>query len=182
MPKEDPERRLRRMVREHADLVWRTLRRLGLPSHTAEDGVQRVFMVASRRLPEIVMGAEKAFLVQTAVRVASSERRSFARRQEDFVEAGVVDVADRSPTAEEALDRGRARALLDRVLEDLPLDLRTVFVLSELEEMPAPTVAELLGVPVGTIASRLRRARESFHSAVRRHQRHALAPRARTAR
>jgi RNA polymerase sigma-70 factor (ECF subfamily) len=158
------------MVREHADLLWRTLRRLGLPSATAEDGVQRVFLVASRRLGEIEPGAERAFLVQTALNVAASERRTFARRHEDFVDDGVVEVADRAPAADEALDRHRARAELDRVLEDLPLDLRTVFVLSELEELPAPAVAELIGVPIGTVASRLRRARDAFRDAVRRRQ------------
>jgi len=48
----------------------------------------------------------------------------------------------------------------------MTLDLRTVFILSELEGMTMPEVAALLEVPVGTAASRLRRAREAFRAAV----------------
>jgi RNA polymerase sigma-70 factor (ECF subfamily) len=52
------------------------------------------------------------------------------------------------------------------VLEQLPLDLRAVFVLFELEGMTSPEIAELSGVPLGTVASRLRRAREHFRELV----------------
>jgi RNA polymerase sigma-70 factor (ECF subfamily) len=45
----------------------------------------------------------------------------------------------------------------------MPLDLRAVFVLFELEELPTAEIASLVGVPVGTVASRLRRARGEFH-------------------
>jgi RNA polymerase sigma-70 factor (ECF subfamily) len=165
------------MVREHADMLWRTLRRLGLPGATAEDAVQRVFMVASRRLEEITPGAERAFLVQTAVRVASSERRAFARRLEDADDSVVEGTVSEAAGPDELVDQARARQLLESVLLDLPMDLRTVFVLFELEELTAPTIAALLEVPLGTVASRLRRARDSFHAAVRRHQAHALGPR-----
>jgi len=56
------------------------------------------------------------------------------------------------------------------VLAQMPLELRTVFVLFELEEMTTPEIAELVGVPVGTAASRLRRAREEFQRLVARVQ------------
>lgn len=82
----------------------------------------------------------------------------------------LAEVADAAPSADEQIDRHRAREVLETVLLDLPMDLRTVFVLCELEELTVPTLAALLDIPVGTAASRLRRARESFHAAVRRHQ------------
>ena len=50
----------------------------------------------------------------------------------------------------------------------MPEDLRTAFVLFELEELTGPEVAEVLGVPLGTTASRLRRAREHFQSSIAR--------------
>jgi RNA polymerase sigma-70 factor (ECF subfamily) len=62
------------------------------------------------------------------------------------------------------------RALLDRVLDGMPDDLRTVFVLFVLEGTSTPEIAALLGLPSGTVASRLRRAREAFHDIARRIQ------------
>ena len=62
----------------------------------------------------------------------------------------------------------RARALLDEALGCLSWEQRTVFLLVEMEEMTAPEVAETLGIPLGTVASRLRSARRSFDLAVRR--------------
>ena len=50
----------------------------------------------------------------------------------------------------------------------MPLDLRTVFVLAELEEMEVRELAGVLEIPVGTAASRLRRAREEFSAIARR--------------
>jgi hypothetical protein len=56
----------------------------------------------------------------------------------------------------------------------MPLDLRTVFVLFELEEMPTQEIATVLDLPTGTVASRLRRAREEFQKLVRRLQARAV--------
>ena len=53
----------------------------------------------------------------------------------------------------------------------MPVDLRTVFVLRELQELEGVEVAELLGIPLGTVASRLRRAHEDFRERVGRLQR-----------
>src|SRR5262249_13187120 len=57
-------------------------------------------------------------------------------------------------------DRLSARSLLDDALEQLPVDARLVFLLSELEEMPVARIATRLGIREGTVASRLRRARQ----------------------
>lgn len=158
--------RLRELVDTNFDFIWRSLRRLGISPADADDGAQRVFVVASRRLAEIEPGRERSFLFGTACRVAREIRRSAARRPEAALED--VDVADPAPDPEEFADRKRTRALLDVVLDSLPLESRTVFVLFELEEMSAPEIALLLDVPPGTVASRLRRARELFRAAALR--------------
>jgi RNA polymerase sigma-70 factor (ECF subfamily) len=54
------------------------------------------------------------------------------------------------------------------VLDQMPLELRTVFVLFELETMQLVEIAELEGIPVGTASSRLRRARAEFSAIARR--------------
>jgi len=160
------EARLRTMLDEHFDFVWRSLRRLGLAAHAADDGTQQVFVVASRRLGDIAPGCERAFLFRTAMRVACSERRTVARRREVLCEP--PDAGDGAARPDELLDQRRARELLEQVLASLPLDLRTVLVLFEFEELSIDEIAETLGIPRGTAASRLRRAREEFSDAIAR--------------
>jgi RNA polymerase sigma-70 factor (ECF subfamily) len=58
--------------------------------------------------------------------------------------------------------------VLDEILEGLPMDLRAEFVLAEIEEMTAAQIATMLELPPGTVASRLRRAREEFDERLNR--------------
>jgi RNA polymerase sigma-70 factor (ECF subfamily) len=78
------------------------------------------------------------------------------------------------------MEQRRARHLLDEILDGLELDVRTVFVLFELEELTAPEISELLGIPIGTVASRLRRAREDFRSELTRRTSRALSIRSKS--
>jgi RNA polymerase sigma-70 factor (ECF subfamily) len=155
--------RLERMFNEHHDFIWRLLRRLGLSPGGADDAAQHVFLVAVERLADIKLGSERAFLFGTALRVARSQSRSDRR----WVLEEDMDFR-RSETGrpEELVDHQRAIDLMGRILGDMALNLRTVFILSELEGMTMPEVAALMEIPVGTAASRLRRARETFRSAV----------------
>jgi RNA polymerase sigma-70 factor (ECF subfamily) len=161
--------RLRSMFDADFSFVWRSLRRLGVPAGATDDAAQEVFLVASKRLADIEIGRERSFLFATALRVASNARRSFARR--DARHDDKLDrVVDPAPTPEQLADRARARELLDRVLATLDLELRAVFVLHELEEMSMAEIATTLELAPGTVASRLRRARELFRAEVTRLQ------------
>jgi RNA polymerase sigma-70 factor, ECF subfamily len=166
-PVSDPER-LRQAVIEHYELVWRALRRLGVAPGSVEDAAQQVLLVLSRRLAEVRPGAERAFLLATATRVAADYRKMHRRRREDLDETSLAARASEAPLPDEQLDRDRARRLLDVVLDELPDELRTVFVFFELEGMKTNAIAELLSLPAGTVASRLRRARETFEIAAAR--------------
>jgi RNA polymerase sigma-70 factor, ECF subfamily len=162
--------RLRAMVEQHLNFTWRSLRRLGLSEDVADDATQRVFLVASQRLADIQVGCEKAFLFNTAVRVASSERRTFARRREVLGGDDGPETKDSAPPPDELLDRERARAVLEELLDDLGMDLRAVFVLFELEGLTMAEIARTIEVPEGTVASRLRRARQEFQAALKRYK------------
>lgn len=166
--------RLARLLEDHADFVWRSVRRLGVPESAADDAVQQVFLTLQSKLATVADGKERAFLFAVAMNVAAHARRTLARRRE-VDEDQAEDVADGAPLPDEALDQRRARALLDEILEAMDVDLRSVFVMHELEEMTMAEIAEVLAVPPGTIASRLRRAREDF-------QKHAQRVRARVER
>jgi RNA polymerase sigma-70 factor (ECF subfamily) len=165
--------RLTTLFHDHFDLVWRTVRRLGVPPEALDDATQEVFVIASRRLASIEHGKERAFLYGTAVRVASTARRTSSRRRQ--VQPPLADderepaaPSDPAPAADELVDRKRARELLDQLVARLPDDTRPVFVLYELEGLTMEEIATCLEVPPGTVASRLRRAREVFQAAVAR--------------
>ncbi len=166
-PGENPQLRLRRMFDEHFDFIWRSLRRFGLTGDRADDAAQQVFVVASRKLDQIQIGSERSFLFGTALRVASDIRRSAAFRREIAHPEPGVDLPGGS-RPDEAFERERERATLDSVLGAMDLELRSVFVLFEMEEMTMPEIATLLAIPTGTVASRLRRAREEFQAKVAR--------------
>lgn len=159
-------RRLKLLLDQHFREVWRVLRRLGVRAGTVDDAAQQVFIVAAQKLAQIRPGSERAFLMSTAVRVAANVRRSAVSRE--FADEAVSEQVDPTPSAEHLLDEKRLRLLLDRVLDALPDDSRSVFVLFELEGLSATHIAELLDIPAGTVASRLRRAREQFHAAAKR--------------
>ena len=153
------------LVREHFAFVWRVLRRLGLSEPDADDAAQQVFIVAARRSADIAPGSERAFLFGTAMNVASHLQRSERRRRED-PDGELEQRRDSRPGPDELVDRRRARDLLDQVLAEMNLELRVVFVLYEVEELTMIEIARLLEVPQGTVASRLRRAREDFTARV----------------
>jgi RNA polymerase sigma-70 factor (ECF subfamily) len=159
--------RLRALREEHFEFVWRSLRRLGVAEADTDDAVQQVFIIVADKLEAIDAGSEKSFLFGIALRVASHARRAVQRRSEVDGE-GIEEMVDGAPAADELLEQRRARALLDEVLQALPLDVRAVFILFELEEMSLADIARLLEIPQGTAASRLRRGRERFEAEVAR--------------
>lgn len=151
------------MIQENYRLVWRLLRRLRVPAEAADDATQQVFLISAERLADIKVDSERAFLFGTALRVASSIRRR--RDREPATDKG--DCAPSQwPGPEELSDQKRARDLLDAILDDMPLELRTVFILFEIEGLTSPEIVELSGLALGTVASRLRRAREVFRCLV----------------
>ncbi len=159
--------RLRRIFDEQFTFIWRYLRRMGLNEADADDAAQKVFLVLSRKLDTIDTSKERAFLCGTAARVYSEFRRARMRRREVAGDSAAEPV-DLALGPDDLADRQRARALLDAVLEQMDEKTRAVFVLFELEEMSTAQIADMLDLPAGTVASRLRRARESFHAIVKR--------------
>jgi len=150
--------RLERMFTAHHILVWRTLRRRGLDPETAADATQQTFLIAAERLDDIASGSERAFLIGTALRVGYAIGRKVLRWQlEDDMDQHVANARDLS-------DAQSAIELCDLVLSKVDPALAEVFVLFELDGFSSIEIAKLLEIPVGTVASRLRRAREQFRA------------------
>jgi RNA polymerase sigma-70 factor, ECF subfamily len=153
--------RLRALVDQHFDFAWRSLRRLGLPEATVDDAAQQLFLVVAAKLDLIVPDRERSFIFGTAVRIASDLRRALGRERERTSHETDA-LRDPIPEPDELLDQKRARELLDRLLDELPMELRTVLVLAEGEGMTMSQIARLCELPPGTVASRLRRARAAL--------------------
>lgn len=161
----DESARLRAMFDAHHNLVWRTLRRFGLDAAAAADVGQQAFLIAVERVGDIWPGSERAFLIGTALRLARSSRRNAGRLEPQ----GQLD--ERVRHSEQPESQAMTLELLDRVLCKLDRSLVEVFVLFDVEGFSAPEIARALDLPVGTVASRVRRAREEFRAVVSRLER-----------
>jgi RNA polymerase sigma-70 factor, ECF subfamily len=167
-PPEVDTERLAALIRQNATFVWRSLRRLGVPEPEADDASQQVFLTFSRKLPSVERGRERSFLFSIVIRIASNARRKLDRHAEDVDESLVRLIPSPDPSPHELLEVSEARRLLDQALLAMPLPIRAAFVLFEIEDLSLGDVAELLEIPRGTAASRLRRAREILGTEVRR--------------
>ncbi len=159
------ERRLHQLVLSEGDFVTRSLRNLGVWGGELDDCVQRVFLVLARRLSEIEPEKERAFLFGCARNEAAHFRRGLARKREvsDDVLA-LTSSPEQLP--DHLMDQKRHREMLDQILETMDEGLRSVFVLYSFEEMTMAEISQVLDLPSGTVASRLRRAREIFKQEV----------------
>ncbi len=157
----------------YADLVWRTVRRLGLDEATAEDALQEVFLVVHRRLSEFEGNSSvKTWLVGIAVRVVRNQKRGARRKRIDASERATEiletlpgDVAEQPDSQTE---QARAVKLLYSLLEQLDDDKREVFVMAEFEQMRGTEIAAATGMNLNTVYKRLKAARKQFERAVSR--------------
>jgi RNA polymerase sigma-70 factor (ECF subfamily) len=153
----------------HLSFVWRSLRRLGVPEANAGDAVQDVFLVVYRRLPDFDGGAKvSTWLFRICMHTAKDyRRRAYVRRELLDATTGELEADPRGDALRE-VERREGLALAEAALEGLTLEQRAVFVLFELEDMTGDEIAETLGIPLGTVYSRLRLARAEFWRGIER--------------
>lgn len=160
---------LEMIYRDHFAFVWRSLLRLGVPERDLEDAVQDVFMVVHAKLDEFDFeNRVTTWIYAICLRVASDRRRSARARYE-------VLATEETPPASESVAgdavqvlESHHRRLLRLALDALPLEQRAVFTLFELDELEGDEIATLLAVPVATVHSRLRLARETVRRTLAR--------------
>jgi RNA polymerase sigma-70 factor (ECF subfamily) len=153
----------------HFDFVWRTLRRLNVAEADIADAVQEIFLVVHRRLPNFEGRAKlTTWLFKICLRVAKDRHRRAHVRREVPQGGELARWADPQADPEQETERRSDLALLEAALEQLDLEQRAVFTLFEFEGMTGQDIARTLEIPLGTVYSRLRLARESFRKAVLR--------------
>ncbi len=157
----------------HADFVWCSLQRLGVRSADLDDLCQEVFIVVHKRLHTFDGSSQlTTWLFGICLRVAAAyRRRAWFRRETPTAEVPDLDGTPPSGRPDELYAARQARATLARVLDTMDLEKRAVFVMFEIDELSTDAIAGILGVPVGTVWSRLSAARKQFQAKLSRLQR-----------
>lgn len=165
-----PHSKFRAIYDAHFHFVWCSLRRLGVRESDVMDLTQKVFLTAYFKLPTFEgRSLLTTWLFGICQRVASDFRRSAPVRREVSTDAAELELFSGSREDASMGSESRQRTeLAEAVLDKIPEPQRLVFVLFELEEMSGQEIAELLNIPVGTVRSRLRLAREAFSREVKR--------------
>ncbi len=154
----------------HFRYVWRCLRSLGTPDAQLDDAMQDVFVVVQRRLADFDGGSQlRTWLYAIALRIARKYRERLRREPASLEttrpsqpELVLAESSERAAVSNERLALARA------VLETLSDEQREVFVLARVEQMSAPEIANVVGIPLNTVYSRLRAARLAFEAEVAR--------------
>lgn len=143
-------------VRRHSRLVFRVAYAVLRNSHDAEDVVQEVFLKLYRSNAWGGVRDEKAYLARSAWRAAVDHLPKGER----------VELADESelpsahPSPEQAALDADFQLKVHRLIDGLPEELRQPLALSTIQELTSGEVAEVLGIPEGTVRTRVLRARQ----------------------
>ena len=156
------------LYRDHHAYVWRILRRMGVPPAGLEDALQDVFIVVHRRRHTLEPDASvRSWLFGIARRVAADVHRG-RRRLKRRLEA--VPAPPPGPELDDEVARAEAAGFVQTFLERLDEGHRMVFLLADVEGLTAPEIADALELPVGTVRTRLRRAKQLVREALERVQ------------
>lgn len=144
----------------HLDAAFNLARHLSRSQHDAEDVVQDAYLRAWRHYASFRGDNARGWLLAIVRHAALSHRRrdTVADLTDEFNDA-MHSEAVASAAADEQLDRDEASAQLHRALDALPFKFREVLVLRELEELSYQDIGRIVRAPVGTVMSRLSRAR-----------------------
>jgi len=152
----------RRLVTPHADAAWNLARWLLRRPHDADDVMQESYLRAFRFIGDYRGGDAKSWFLaivrnccHDAIKQSLTHRAAAIDERADMIESDAI-----SPP--EALDRRAREESLRRAIDLLPVEYREVLILREFESLSYKQIAEIAGVPMGTVMSRLARAREKL--------------------
>jgi RNA polymerase sigma-70 factor, ECF subfamily len=166
--RQKPDITFRTIYEEHARFVWITLQRLGVRPEDLGDVAHDVFVVVHRRLHTFDHTSRvTTWLFGICLRVAANYRRRQRRvPSEAALRARVSDDASVEVPIDEMLARRQEGTNAERVLGALTLAKRAVFIMFEIEGLSCQEIAEVMGVPIGTVYSRLHAARAQIQRIV----------------
>jgi RNA polymerase sigma-70 factor (ECF subfamily) len=152
--------RFERVVLPHLDDAYTLARYLLRDEHDAQDVVQEAALRAFRYFDGYSGGDARAWLLAIVRNCAINSRRRHKAEEQTVSFVDAVDVAvDASHGADAAAIESSERARVNRAVNELPIEFREVLVLRELQDLSYKEIGDVLGVPIGTVMSRLARAR-----------------------
>jgi RNA polymerase sigma-70 factor (ECF subfamily) len=157
------------LVRRHEGPLHGLIRNLIPDAHEAEDVAQDVFLTAYRRLASYDPG--RAAFSTWLLTIARNKCLNAFKRRRPVPLDGLPESAGGRPPERELAEAEWFR-LLDRALEALPFEQKTAFVLAEIQGLSLDEVGRVEGVPVGTVKSRLSRAKAKLRSLLGRTAEH----------
>ncbi len=155
------------LVRRQTRFVFRVAYAILLNAHDAEDAVQEIFLKLYRNGGWREAKNERAYLARVAWRVAVDARRRSASHptaaapqlNRDGTLRLEIDPLSLQPGPEAALLAADRHAVVHAAIDSLPQELRAPLVLSSFDELNSGEIGRILGVPEGTVRTRLQRAR-----------------------
>jgi RNA polymerase sigma-70 factor (ECF subfamily) len=150
------------LVRRHAPILFSLARRSCGRSDEAEDMVQEIFVKVSRQLDRYdARSPFKPWLLQVARNHLIDHHRSRRRERESTTELDALpfDPSGVAPTQVDDLLRTQRAAAVGRALLELPDKLREAVVLRDVEGLEYDEIAAAMGLPLGTVKSRINRGR-----------------------
>jgi RNA polymerase sigma-70 factor, ECF subfamily len=160
---------LEQIYERHADFVWRTLRRLGVADAEARDATHDVFLIVHAQLARF---EGRSSLNTWLFTICRSVARDFRRRERrgSQLRKELDDEIDLRADVGRAVEHHQQLAELERILGTLSSEQRNVFILFEIENLTGEELAEVLGIPLGTVYSRLQLARKAFREELERNR------------
>lgn len=147
------------------DYVYRSLRRLGTPASEVDDLAQEVFLALRHSWEGYDHERPlRPYLFGIAFRISAASQRK--RRRE--VSFAVIEANETGPGPDDALLAKQVRAQVLTALEQLPLQRRAVLVMHDIDDVAVRDIAAALSIPLFTVYSRLRKARQELEAALRR--------------
>jgi RNA polymerase sigma-70 factor, ECF subfamily len=163
------------LMRRHNSQLFRVARTILKDDGEAEDAVQDAYIDAYRHAGSFKGGAQvRTWLTRIVINQALMRLRKQRRERvvvpfagdSERQEVDVVDERTESPSS--AASRAELRRILERRIDDLPLNFRTVFVMREVDEMTTGEIAECLSIPEATVRTRVFRARALLRESLAR--------------
>jgi RNA polymerase sigma-70 factor (ECF subfamily) len=147
------------VAQRHGDFVYTVAYRLTGNHHDAQDLVQEVLLRVQRGLASYRPGSIEAWLGRITTNAFLDDVRRRKRRPAIAVPELPESIQTGAPGADDALDREVLPAHVHDALRHLPDDYRVAVVLCDVVGLPYDEIAVELGVPVGTVRSRIHRGR-----------------------
>ena len=155
------------VVKPYLPLLWRCARRLVHTGYEAEDLVQETCLKAFRAWHQLQPGTDaRAWLVTILLNTARDRAREMLRQPETLGLAELTALSQqdtteraRAATPEHAAGQAEVGRLVRLALDDLVPEFRMTVLLADVEELTYKEIADIMGCPIGTVMSRLHRAR-----------------------